>query len=95
MFTEDALTSESPLTENIFSGETIFLYFDSNIPEHQHDIRKQLRFQRATISQFFDKDMSIVLANTGAAKTCKSCNDQSFSQKTLSRGAIMVREAPV
>lgn len=93
MFTEDALSSESPLTENIFSGETVFLYFDSNIPEsQQRDIRKQLRFQGATISHFFDKKVSIVLANRGAAKSCES---QSFSPRTLSRGAIMVREALV
>ena len=53
MFTDDASSSERPITENIFSGETVFLYFDSNIPEtRQHEIRKQLRFQGASISQF-------------------------------------------
>lgn len=63
LFTDDATSSESLITENIFSGETVFLYFDSNIPEsRQHDIRKQLRFQGASVGQFFDKKVSVLLA---------------------------------
>lgn len=85
-------SSESLITENIFSGETVFLYFDSNIPEsRQHDIRKQLRFQGASVSQFFDKKVSVVLANKGAAKNI-SCEKGLFNQRTLSRGASMVRQ---
>ena len=86
-------SSESLITENIFSGETVFLYFDYNIPEsRQHDIRKQLRFQGASVSQFFDKKVSVVLANKGAAKNI-SCEKGLFNQRTLSRGASMVRQA--
>ena len=93
LFTDDATSSESLITENIFSGETVFLYFDSNTPEsRQHDIRKQLRFQGASVSQFFDKKVSVVLANKGAAKNI-SCEKGLFNQRTLSRGASMVRQA--
>ena len=93
MFFTDSVTSKSPITENIFSGETVFLYFDANIPEsQQRGIRKHLRFQGATISQFFNKHVSIVLSNKTAVKETKK-HGRSFWQTNLSRGASMVRQA--
>lgn len=94
MLFTDATPENIPITENIFSGETVFLHFDSNILEsRQHEIRKQLRFQGAIISHFFNKKVSLVLSNKSAAGKTTKNEGQSFWQTDLSRGATMVRQA--
>ena len=54
---------------------TVFLYFDSNISElQQSSVREHLRFQGATISEFYHKKVNIVLLNRSATKKQKRFN---------------------
>ena len=76
----------------IFNGATVFLHFSSNITESQiSDIRKQLRFQGAKISDFYHRNVNIVLSDRSAeANHTKGYLSQT---RPTSRGALMVRKS--
>lgn len=76
---------------NVFDGATVFLYFDSCISKSQQIcIRKQLHFQGATISEFYNKKVNIVLSNKSAKK---KFGDGSLLGTSASQGAIMLRKS--
>ena len=84
-------TATVKINVNVFVGATVFLYFDSNISElQQSSVREHLRFQGATISEFYHKKVNIVLLNRSATKKQKK---GLILKTSSSRGALMLRKS--